>query len=115
MLLKVDSLLNANNLELVKKELLNLKSSENSIEVKSKIQLKEIELALSKIENKIAQGDIGSAKSDLMKITWVKNSVDYDMEQFEEKYYKQFIALKIAVNEKLPIEQKIKVETEFDF
>ena len=114
-MLKVDSLLNANNLELVKKELLNLKSSENSIEVKSKIQLKEIELALSKIENKIAQGDIGSAKSDLMKITWVKNSVDYDMEQFEEKYYKQFIALKNAVNEKLPIEQKIKVETEFDF
>jgi len=114
-MLKVDSLLKSSNIELAKKELLNLKSGENSIEVKSKIQLKEIELGLSKIENKITQGDFSSAKSDLMKITWVKNSVDYDMEQFEEKYFKQFIAFKNAVNEKLPTEQKIKVETEFDF
>jgi hypothetical protein len=114
-LLKVDSLLNANNMELAKKELLNLKSNQNSIEVKSKIQLKEIELALTKVENKIEQGDATSAKSDLMKIIWVKNSVEYDMEQFEEKYFKQFIALKNAVNEKLPAEQKITVETEFDF
>ena len=114
-MLKVDSLLKANNMELAKKELLNLKSGENSIEVKSKIQLKEIELALIKVEDKITQGDVGAAKSDLMKITWVKNSVDYDMEQYEEKYFKQFIALKNAVNEKLPAEQKITVETEFDF
>lgn len=114
-MLKVDSLINANNIELVKKELLNLKSNQNIIEVKSKIQLKEIELALTKVENKIEQGDASSAKIDLMKITWVKNSVEYDMEQFEEKYFKQFIALKNAVNEKLPPEQKITVETEFDF
>lgn len=114
-MLKVDSLINANNVDLAKKELLNIKSSQNSIEVKSKIQLKEIELALTKVENTIEKGDATSAKSDLMKIIWVKNSVEYDMEQFEEKYFKQFIALKNAVNEKLPAEQKITVETEFDF
>ena len=114
-MLKVDSLLKANNIELAKKELLNLKSVQNNIEVTSKIQLKEIELALGKVENMIMQGDISSAKSDLIKITGIKNSVDYDMEQFEEKYFKQFIALKNSVNEKLPTEQKIKVETEFDF
>ena len=114
-MLKVDSLLNANNMELAKKELLNLKSNQNSIEVKSKIQLKEIELALTKVENKIEQGDATSAKSDLMKIIWVKNSVEYDMEQFEIKYYKQYILLKNAVNEKLPEGSKIKVEDEFDF
>ena len=50
-----------------------------------------------------------------MKIIWVKNSTDYDSEQFEEKYFKQFIVLKNAVNEKLPANQKIKVEDEFDF
>ena len=114
-MLKVDSLLKSSNIELAKKELLNLKSGENSIEVKSKIQLKEIELGLSKIENKITQGDFSSAKSDLMKITWVKNSVDYDMEQFEEKYFKQFIVLKSAINEKLPEDKQVKVEDEFDF
>lgn len=114
-MLKVDSLINANKIDLAKNELLNIKSTQNNIEIKSKIQLKEIELALTKVENKIEQGDATSAKSDLMKIIWVKNSVEYDMEQFEEKYFKQFIALKNAVNEKLPTEQKITVETEFDF
>ena len=114
-MLKVDSLLSANNINLAKKELLNIKSKQNNIELLSKIQLKEIELALTKVETKIEQGDATSAKSDLMKIIWVKNSVEYDMEQVEEKYYKQFIALKNAVNEKLPTEQKITVETEFDF
>jgi len=114
-MLKVDSLLSANNINLAKKELLNIKSKQNNIELLSKIQLKEIELALTKVENKIEQGDATFAKSDLMKIIWVKNSVEYDMEQVEEKYYKQFIALKNAVNEKLPTEQKITVETEFDF
>jgi hypothetical protein len=114
-MLKVDSLINTNGIELAKKELLNLKSAQNIIEVKSKIQLKEIELALAKIEDKIEKGELSSLKSDLMKITWVKNSVDYDLEQYEEKYFKQFIVLKNAINEKMPPEQKIKVETEFDF
>ena len=114
-MLKVDSLLSANNINLAKKELLNIKSKQNNIELLSKIQLKEIELALTKVENKIEQGDATSAKSDLMKIIWIKNSVDYDIEQFEEKYYKQFIALKNVVNDKLPADKKIKVEDEFDF
>ena len=114
-MLKVDSLLSANNINLAKKELLNIKSKQNNIELLSKIQLKEIELALTKVENKIEQGDATSAKSDLMKIIWIKNSVDYDIEQVEEKYFKQFIALKNAENEKLPTEKKITLETEFDF
>ena len=114
-MLKVDSIINANNIELAKKELLNLKSNQNITEVKSKIQLKELELALTKVENKIEQGEASSAKIDLMKIIWIKNSVEYDMEQFEEKYFKKFISLKNVVNEKLPPEQKITVENEFDF
>ena len=114
-MLKVDSLLNANNMELAKKELLNLKSAQNITEVKSKIQLKEIELALKDIENKVVAGDIDNAKSELIKVTWIKNSPDYDSEQFEEKYFKQFVVLKNAVNDKLPADKKIKVEDEFDF
>ena len=114
-MIKADSLLNENNINLAKKELIKIKSNENSIELKSKIQLKEIELALKNIENKIVSGDIDNAKSDLMKITWIKISPDYDSEQFEEKYFKQFIILKNAVNDKLPADIKIKVEDEFDF
>lgn len=114
-MLKVDSLINANGIELAKKELLNLKSAQNITEVKSKIQLKEIELALKDIENKVVSGDIDNAKSELIKVTWIKNSPDYDSEQFEEKYFKQFVVLKNAVNDKLPADKKIKVEDEFDF
>jgi len=115
LMLKVDSLINANGIELAKKELLNLKSAQNITEVKSKIQLKEIELALKDIENKVVSGDIDNAKSELIKVTWIKNSPDYDSEQFEEKYFKQFVVLKNAVNDKLPADKKIKVEDEFDF
>jgi hypothetical protein len=115
LMLKVDSLINANGIELAKKELLNLKSAQNITEVKSKIQLKEIELALKDIENKVVSGDIDNAKSELIKVTWIKNSPDYDSEQFEEKYFKQFVVLKNAVNDKLPAEKKVKVEDEFDF
>lgn len=114
-MLKVDSLINANGIELAKKELLNLKSAQNITEVKSKIQLKEIELALKDIENKVVSGDIDNAKSELIKVTWIKNSPDYDSEQFEEKYFKQFVVLKNAVNDKLPADKKVKVEDEFDF
>jgi hypothetical protein len=114
-MLKIDSLIVIKNIELAKKELVNLKSNQNVIEGKSKIQVKELELALSKVENEIMSGEIDLAKSNLMKITWAKNSADYDSEQFEVKYFKQFIAIKSAVNEKLPEDHKITVETELDF
>jgi hypothetical protein len=114
-MLKVDSLININKIDLAKNELLNIKSTQNNIEVKSKIQLKELEQALKSIENKIESADFISSKNELSKISWIKNSAEYDSEQFEIKYYKQYILLKNAVNEKLPEGSKIKVEDEFDF
>jgi len=112
---KADSLLSANNIDLAKKELLNIQSGQNSVELKSKIQLKEIEILIKKIENQIASGDLDNAKTELMKIKWIKNASEYDLEQFEESYFKQFIALKNAVNEKLPDDKKIEVENEFEY
>lgn len=114
-MLKVDSLININKIDLAKNELLNIKSTQNNIEVKSKIQLKELEQALKSIENKIESADFEGSKNELIKISWIKNSDEYDSEQFEIKYYKQYILLKNAVNEKLPEGSKIKVEDEFDF
>lgn len=114
-MMKVDSLLNDNNLDLAKKELLNIKSNQNSIELKSKIQLKEIELKLQSIEDGINNSDLDSASSELSKVSWVKISQDYDSEQYEQKYFKQFIVLKSAINDKLPENKKVKVEDEFDF
>lgn len=115
LMVKADSLLNANNLNLAKKELLNIKSNQNIIELKSKIQLKEIDIQLQSIEEKINNSDLDNASSELSKISWIKISQDYDSEQFEQKYFKQFIILKSAINEKLPESKKVKVEDEFDF
>jgi hypothetical protein len=114
-ILKADSLLKTNNLDLARKELLNIKSDQNTIELKSKIQLKEIEIQLQSIEEKINNSDLDNASSELSKISWIKISQDYDSEQFEQKYFKQFIILKSAVNQKLPEISKVKVEDEFDF
>jgi hypothetical protein len=114
-MVKADSLLNTNNLDLAKKELLNIKSIQNTIELKSKIQLKEIEIQLQSIEEKINNSDLDNASSELSKISWIKISQEYDSEQFEQKYFKQFIILKSAVNQKLPEIKKVKVEDEFDF
>lgn len=112
---KADSLLNSNNIDLAKKELLNIKSNQNTIELKSKIQLKENEIQLQSIEEKINNSDLDNASSELSKISWIKISQDYDSEQFEQKYFKQFIILKSGVNNKLPENKKVKVEDEFDF
>ena len=112
---KIDKLLQESNFEIAKAELQHLKSAPNIIEARSKIQLKEIETALAGVEHKIEIGDISTARSELVKIIWQKNSTDYDLELYEEKYFKQFIALKSAVNEKLPEESRIRVESEFDF
>jgi hypothetical protein len=114
-MVKADSLLYTNNLDLAKKELLNIKSIQNTIELKSKIQFKEIEIQLQSIEEKIKNSDLDNASSELSKISWIKISQDYDSEQFEQKYFKQFIILKSAVNQKLPDNKKVKVEDEFDF
>ena len=77
--------------------------------------MKEIEIQLQSIEEKINNSDLDNASSELSKISWIKISQDYDSEQFELKYFKQFIVLKSAINQKLPDNIKVKVEDEFDF
>jgi hypothetical protein len=114
-ILKADSLLSANNIDLATKELLNIKSQQGTIELQSKIQLKQIELALKHIEAAIAAGDIDQSKSELVKIKWIKNSPDYDAEQIEQNYFGHYLVLKNATNDKLPADKKIRVEDEFDF
>jgi hypothetical protein len=112
---KADSLLNLNNIDLAKKELLNIKSNQNTIELKSKIQLKEIENQLNTVDELINKNDFKNAGFELSKISWIKMSLNYDDEQIEETYFKRFIILKSSTNSKLPEENKVNVESEFDF
>ena len=114
-MIKADSLLKSNNIDLAKKLLINLRSKQNITELKSKIQLLEIEDLLQSVEDKIDDLDFDNASSELSRISWMKISEDYDSEQFELKYFKQFILLKSAINEKLPEDKQVKVEDEFYF
>lgn len=113
--LKADEFIKENKLVEAKSLLQNIKTLQNSIELKSKIQLKEIENKLTIAEDMIVQNKIQEAVIQLNKITWTKISTDYDSEQFEERYYKQFIQLKTTINNRLPQSDRIKVEDEFNF
>lgn len=112
---KADSLLDVERFDLAMKELQNIKSAKNSMELKSKVQIKRIELALKEIGNRIDAGEVENAKSDLIELTWSKNSQDYESEQVEQQYYKKYLLLKNAVNKKLPPNKQIQIEDEFDF
>jgi hypothetical protein len=113
--LKATDFINENNLVAANNLLLNIKSLQNTIDLKSKIQLKEIENKLFIVESEIGQKNIKEAVAQLDKIGWVKISTSYDAEQFEEKYYKQFIQLKTATNNRLPESDRVTVEDEFNF
>ncbi len=108
-------LIKSNNLEEAGKLLFKLKSVQNITELKSKIQLKEIEQKLATIDSMISAGKTDNAASELVQIKWIKTSKDYDIEQFEESYFKQFIEKKAKVNSHLPAGKRVMVEEETDF
>lgn len=112
---KIDSLLKVNNTDGAKKELVNIKSKNGLIVQKSEIQYKELELQLFQIENQLISGDITGAKNKLSTVKWTKNSVDYDEENLEEEVYRKFVQKKSEVNQQLPPDQRIEIESEIDF
>ena len=110
-----DDLIKANNLTAAGKLLPKLKSAQNITELKSKIQLREIETKLTEIDLLISGGNTAKAASGLAELKWIKISSDYDLEQYEERFFKQFIEKKAKVNRRLPAEKKVKIEEEIDF
>jgi len=52
---------------------------------------------------------------ELEQVQWKKNSVDFNQETIEESYFKNYILLKTNVNNNLPENQRIIVESEVDF
>jgi hypothetical protein len=112
---KVDELLAQGNSNEVNKILNEVKSPETKIHILSKIQINEIKTKFSSIENKISNNDLDAAKKEIEYIRWKKNSVDFDQESIEETYFKNFILLKTELNNKLPEDKRVVVESEIDF
>ena len=92
-----------------------IKSIENITRVKSMIQLKKCKDELDKAESSINGQNFETAKNLLEKINWEKISVDYDAEQIEETFFKQFVEQKNNLIKKLPEDFQIALEDEYSF
>lgn len=112
---KVDALLSQGKINEVTQILNEVKSSEIKIHILSKIQIFNLKTKFSAIESKISNQDYDSAVNELEQVQWKKNSVDFNQETIEESYFKNYILLKTNVNNNLPENQRIIVESEVDF
>jgi hypothetical protein len=112
---KVDALLSQGKINEVNQILNEVKSSEIKIHILSKIQIFNLKTKFSAIESKISNQDYDSAVNELEQVQWKKNSVDFNQETIEESYFKNYILLKTNVNNNLPENQRIIVESEVDF
>jgi len=112
---KAESLISNGHVEEVRNLLPKLSSLEVITEIEAKIQLKEIQIIFISVEEMINAGNLEQAANALSQIHWVKSSNQYELELIEEKYYKQFVGLKIAINNKLPRDYRIRVESIYDF
>lgn len=112
---KVDELLSQGNLNEVNKILKEVMSPETKIHILSKIQIFDINSKFSSIETQISNSDFELAKQELSQIHWNKNSLGFEQENIEEIYFKNFILLKTDLNNKLPENYRIPVESELDF
>lgn len=83
------------------------------VELKSKIQLEELSKRIDALEIYLEKKEFSKLKLELEKITWTKNSKDYDTEKIERESYKVFLKKKEAINNQLPEKYKIEIESEY--
>jgi hypothetical protein len=82
------------------------------VELKSKIQLEELSKKIEELEIYLENNEYSKLKLELDKITWTKNSKDYDTER-EIDSYKVFLKKKEALNNQLPEDYKVEIESEY--
>ena len=83
------------------------------VELKSKIQLEELSKRIDALEIYLEKKEFSKLKLELEKITWTKNSKDYDTKSIERESYKIFLKKKEAINNQLPERYKIEIESEY--
>lgn len=83
------------------------------VELKSKIQLEELSKKIDALEIYLEKKEFSKLKLELEKITWTKNSKDYNTESIERDSYKTFLKKKEAINNQLPEKYKIQIESEY--
>lgn len=83
------------------------------VDLKSKIQLEKLKEEIDALEIYLDRKEFSKLKFELEKITWTKISKDYNTERIERDSYRIFLKLKEAINNQLPEDDQIHIESEY--
>lgn len=108
-----EDLIHNNQIEEAKLILNNLKADESKVIVKSKIQLSELVTKLNEIEPLLEEKQFSKVKLALSKLVWEKISTEYSTKSVERDIFKTFLQKKEAINNQLPDNYKIEIESEY--
>ncbi len=99
---QIEALINEDKLGQANSEIAKLTDRFIIIDLKSRIQLKELTKELEIVEALILKKKYSQASIKIKKIIWKKSSLDWDEEKLEENSYKVFAKKKIELNKLLP-------------
>lgn len=110
---KAELLISEKKFDEVEDILSTLKSDENRVIIKSKIQLQKLSEKIDELEQFIDKKEFSKLKLNLEKIIWEKISTDYSTEDVERDIYKTFLKRKEAINNQLPEKYQVEIESEY--
>lgn len=113
LIIKAEGLIKADKISEVNQVLSEIKSEDNKVFVRSKIQLHELTKQIDALEPLLASKKFSEIKLSLSKIIWEKISTDYNTLSVERDVYKSFLKRKEALNNQLPEKQRIEIESEY--
>lgn len=109
---KAEKLLNENKIEEAKAIIPELKSKASTNQLKTDIQLKELESKFKEIEVIIEQKNYSKASIELSKAIWKKNCTSFDeISKIEEQSFNVYFARKEALNKLLPEKNRIEIKS----
>ncbi len=113
LIIKAEGLIKEDKISEVNQVLSEIKSDDNKVLVRSKIQLHELTKQIDALEPLLANKKFSEIKLSLSKIIWEKISTEYGTVSVERDVYKSFLKKKEALNDQLPEKFKIKIESEY--
>jgi rRNA maturation endonuclease Nob1 len=113
LIIKAEGLIKEDKISEVNQVLSEIKSEDNKVLVRSKIQLHELTKQIDALEPLLASKKFSEIKLSLSKIIWEKISTEYETESVERDVYKSFLKRKEALNNQLPEKQRIEIESEY--
>ena len=96
-------------------QLLSEVDLKHKVEIQSKIQLEKLTERLEGFEVLLEAKDYDKLKMEIEKLRWkrISPSNDWEIEKVEKKAYKVFLEKKKAINNQLPEDKRVEVESEY--